>query len=57
MALVLTRREGETLLIGKDIRVTVVEIDGRQVRIAVEAPPEVKIWREEMVKDGRVTLE
>ncbi len=57
MALVLTRREGETLLIGKDIRVTVVEIDGRQVLIAVEAPPEVKIWREEMVKDGRVTLE
>lgn len=57
MALVLTRRRDETLLIGKDIRVTVVEIDGRQVRIAVEAPPEVKIWREEMVKDGRVTLE
>ncbi|MCK5319691.1 MAG: carbon storage regulator, partial [Anaerolineales bacterium] len=42
MALVLTRRRDETLLIGKDIRVTVVEIDGGQVRIAVEAPPEVK---------------
>lgn len=38
MALVLSRRVGETIVIGDDIEVTVAEVHGRQVRIAVEAP-------------------
>lgn len=45
--LVLTRRVGETLVIGEDIRITVLEIRGRQVRLGIEAPPGFPIKREE----------
>ncbi|MFO0687164.1 MAG: carbon storage regulator CsrA [Myxococcota bacterium] len=46
--LVLTRRHGESVRIGRDIRVTVVASTGAQVRIAIEAPEEVGIFREEI---------
>ena len=46
--LVLTRRHGESVRIGQDIRVTVVASTGAQVRIAIEAPEEVGIFREEI---------
>ena len=46
--LVLTRRHGESVRIGQDIRVTVVASTGSQVRIAIEAPEEVGIFREEI---------
>ena len=46
--LVLTRRHGESVRIGRDIRVTVVASTGAQVRIAIEAPDEVGIFREEI---------
>ena len=46
--LVLTRRQGESVRIGRDIRVTVVASTGAQVRIAIEAPEEVGIFREEI---------
>lgn len=39
--LILTRRIGETLLIGNDITVTVVSINGNQVRIGIDAPLDV----------------
>lgn len=46
--LVLTRRHGESVRIGQDIRVTVVASTGAQVRIAIEAPDEIGIFREEI---------
>jgi len=46
--LVLTRRIGETLTIGDDVRVTVIEIKGNQVRIGINAPKEVPVHRDEI---------
>lgn len=46
--LILTRRPGEKLMIGKDIVVTVLGIRGNQVRIGVDAPDSVQIHREEI---------
>ena len=46
--LVLTRRSGETITIGNNIRVTVLEIKGKQVRLGVEAPQGTTVHREEI---------
>lgn len=46
--LVLTRREGESLRIGPDIRLTVVALASGQVRIGIEAPDHVFVHREEV---------
>ena len=46
--LVLTRRQGESVRIGPDVRVTVVASSGGQVRIAIDAPREIGIFREEI---------
>lgn len=46
--LVLTRRQGESVRIGADVRVTVVAAHGGQVRIAIDAPADVGIFREEI---------
>ena len=46
--LILTRRVSETLLIGSDIAVTVLGVEGRNVRIGVRAPDHVNIVREEI---------
>ena len=48
--LVLTRRSGETLIIGEDIRVTVLDVSGNQVRLGVTAPREVPVHREEVAE-------
>jgi carbon storage regulator len=48
--LILTRRIGESLVIGENIVVRVVEIKGTQVRLGIEAPGDVQILREELVK-------
>ena len=46
--LILTRRVGETLLIGDQVSVTVLGVKGNQVRIGVNAPKEVSVHREEI---------
>lgn len=46
--LILTRRVGETLMIGDDVQVTVLGVKGNQVRIGVNAPREVAVHREEI---------
>ena len=51
--LILQRRTGESLVIGEDIRVSVVSIDGGRVRLAISAPPEVSILRSELLDAKR----
>ena len=46
--LILTRRKGEMIVIGDNISVRVLEIQGNQVKIGVEAPPNISIDREEI---------
>jgi carbon storage regulator len=48
--LVLTRKVGERIQIGDSIVVTVVRIQSEKVRIGIEAPPEVSIFREEVFR-------
>jgi carbon storage regulator len=51
--LILTRRVGETLMVGNDITVTIVAVRGRQVRIGINAPKDVAVHREEVHKSIR----
>ena len=53
--LILTRRVGETLMVGDDVSVTVLGVKGNQVRIGVNAPREVQVHREEIYQ--RIQLE
>ena len=46
--LILTRRVGETLMIGNEVTVTVLGVKGNQVRIGVNAPKDVAVHREEI---------
>ncbi len=46
--LILTRREGETLNIGDDIKITILGIKGNQVRIGIDAPKDISVHREEI---------
>lgn len=46
--LILTRRVGETLVVGDDVTVTVLGVKGNQVRLGVNAPKDVSVHREEI---------
>lgn len=46
--LVLTRKLGESVTIGDEIKISVIDIKGRQVRLGIEAPPNMTIHREEI---------
>ena len=46
--LILTRRAGETVMIGSDVTITVLGVKGNQVRIGINAPKEVAVHREEI---------
>ncbi|GAF74863.1 unnamed protein product, partial [marine sediment metagenome] len=48
--LILTRKIGESINIGTDIKITVVSIDGSQVRLGIDAPKDVIVHREEVYK-------
>ncbi|OOG23482.1 hypothetical protein B1C78_11145 [Thioalkalivibrio denitrificans] len=47
--LVLTRRAGEAVRIGEDVVIYVTGVNGSQVKVAIEAPDEVRILREELL--------
>lgn len=48
--LVLTRRPGESITMGKEIVVTVLEVNGNQVRVGITAPRDVQVLREEIYR-------
>lgn len=53
--LVLTRKRGESIVIGGEIQVTILEVSGDKVRVGVEAPPEVEVHRQEVL--GKIATE
>ncbi|MCD4813458.1 carbon storage regulator CsrA [bacterium] len=46
--LVLTRKRNQSLVIGNDIEIQILEVSGEQVRIGIKAPPSVRILRKEL---------
>ena len=46
--LVLTRKLGEAITIGENIKIVIVDLDGTQVKLGIEAPRDVEVYREEL---------
>jgi carbon storage regulator len=55
--LVLTRKQGERLQIGNDVTITVLEVQGRRIRLGIEAPHSTRIMRSELPDWDRPTRE
>ena len=55
--LVLTRKLSETILIGEDVRVTVVRLEGGQVRLGIDAPRSIAVLRAELKPRSAASLE
>jgi len=53
--LILTRRVGETIVIGDNIEVTILGVKGNQIRVGVQAPTDIPVHREEVAQ--RIQLE
>lgn len=53
--LVLTRRNGDSILIGEDIEITIVEIQGDKVKIGISAPRQVSVLRRELVSEAKIS--
>jgi carbon storage regulator len=51
--LVLSRKRDEQIMIGDDIQITVIRIDGRQVRLGIDAPSDVRVLRKELLPRER----
>ena len=51
--LVLSRKVGEKVYIGDDVVITVVEIDRGKIRLGIQCPWDVRVYREELLTDGR----
>lgn len=49
--LVLTRKQNEGILIGNDIKVTVINIDGDKIRLGIDAPKSIRVIREELIAE------
>ena len=49
--LVLSRRQGESIVIGGDVVVTIVEVRGGQVRVGIDAPRSIEVHREEVYRE------
>ncbi len=48
--LILTRKMGESILIGDDIEVVITSIDQNKVRVGIKSPPQIPIYREELYR-------
>jgi carbon storage regulator len=48
MMLILTRYAGETVMIGDDVKVTIIKVKGNMVRIGIAAPKQIEVHREEV---------
>ena len=49
--LVLSRYPEERILIGKDIQIVIISVEGKKVKVGIIAPPEIPVHREEVVRD------
>lgn len=49
--LVLSRKKGQSIMIGNDIEISVIDIQGEQVRIGINAPGNVKVYRKEVYEE------
>lgn len=49
--LVLARKKGQSIMIGRDIKIVVTEVSGETVRLGIEAPASLEIFREEIYRE------